>query len=217
MAESLTFTSLKTDLNRYAERGASATLDADVFNQIPRLINLAERRCADELKILGFQEVVTNDMVSGTSVYEKPDRWRQTISINFGTGVGNTNRTPLYPRSYEYCRSYWPDEATTGQPEFYSDYDFNNWLFAPTPNAAHPFEVLYYQLPPLLDDANETNWLTEYAPNLILYAALLEMSPFLKHDERIPTWQANYDRAAQALNGMDIQRMLDRSVRRTAA
>jgi hypothetical protein len=50
-----------------------------------------------------------------------------------------------------------------------------------------------------------------------LYGALLEATPFLKNDERIPVWQQMYDRAAQALNGEDLSKILDRSARRTEA
>ena len=63
----------------------------------------------------------------------------------------------------------------------------------------------------------QTNWITEYAPDVLLYATLLEATPFLKKDERIGTWQAMYDRAAQALNGEDLKRILDRSANRSEA
>jgi hypothetical protein len=72
-------------------------------------------------------------------------------------------------------------------------------------------------LTPLLDDTNQSNWLTEYAPQLLLYASLLEATPFLKNDERIGVWQQMYDRAAQALNGEDLSKILDRSAKRTEA
>jgi hypothetical protein len=211
MATTLTFTTLQEDLRRYLERGATLASDAVVFEQLPRLINLAERRIARELKVEGFISVVTDTMAVGQSVYAKPDRWRDVVSINIGTGAGNANRTTLVTRSYEYLRSYWPNETLTGTPLFYSDYDYNHWLFAPTPDDTYPFEVLYYELPPLLDDSTQTNWLTEYAPQLLLYGSLLEATPFLKNDERIPVWQSMYDRAAAMLNGEDLAKILDRA------
>jgi hypothetical protein len=213
----MTFTTLKEDVQRYLERGSSYASDPVVFEQIPRLINLAERRIARELKVQGFIHVVNGTMAPGQSVYDKPDRWRDTISINFGSGAGLATRTPLFTRSYEYCRAYWPDESQTAQPLFYSDYDYAHWLFAPTPDVAYPFEILYYELPPLLDEGTQTNWLTDYAPQLLLYGALLEATPFLKNDDRIPTWQNYYDRAAGMLNGEDLAKILDRaSVRKEA-
>jgi hypothetical protein len=217
MATTMTFTTLQQDVRRYLERGTTYASDPVVFEQIPRLINLAERRIARELKIQGFINVVSGTLQTGVSVYAKPDRWRDTVSINIGTGTNNNTRKVLFTRAYEYLLSYWPDRTATDQPEYYSDYDYSHWLLAPTPDADYPFEVLYYELPPLLDDAVQTNWLTEYAPQLLLYGTLLEATPFLKNDERIPVWQNMYDRAAAMLNGEDLAKILDRaSVRKEA-
>ena len=217
MATTMTFTTLQQDVRRYLERGSTYASDPVVFEQIPRLINLAERRIARELKVQGFINVVSGTLQSGVAVYDKPDRWRDTVSINIGTGVNNNTRKVLFARAYEYLLSYWPDRTATELPIFYSDYDYSHWLIAPTPDADYPFEVLYYELPPLLDDAVQTNWLTEYAPQLLLYGALLEATPFLKNDERIPVWQNMYDRAAAMLNGEDLAKILDRaSVRKEA-
>jgi hypothetical protein len=217
MATTTTFSSLKEDVRRYLERGFTLASDEIVYEQLPRLINLAERRIARELKVEGLISVISSTMQAGLAVYPKPDRWRTTVSFNFGTGTQGNNYNQLFARTYEYVRSYWPDRTQTGVPLFYAEYDYNNWIVAPTPDAAYPFEVLVYQLLPLLDDANQTNWLTEYAPQVLLYATLLEATPFLKNDERIQVWQQMYDRAAQSLNGEDLQKILDRSARRTGA
>lgn len=217
MATVMTFTTLQEDVRRYLERGATYASDPVVYAQIPRLINLAERRIARELKIQGFINVVTGTLVVGQSVYSKPDRWRDTVSINIGTGANSNTRKPLFTRVYEYLLSYWPDRSQTDEPLFYADYDYSHWLIAPTPDADYPFEILYYELPPLLDDVVQTNWLTEYAPQLLLYGTLLEATPFLKNDERINVWQSMYDRAAAMLNGEDLAKILDRAAVRKEA
>jgi len=217
MATTMTFTTLKQDVQRYLERGNTLASDPIVFEQIPRLINLAERRIARELKVEGFINVVTGTLSAGQSVYPKPDRWRDTVSINIGTGTTLNNRKILFSRVYEYLRSYWPNALETDTPLFYSDYDYSHWLLAPTPDAEYPFEILYYELPPLLDESVQTNWITEYAPQLLLYGTLVEATPFLKNDERIPVWQSMYDRAAAMLNGEDLAKILDRSAVRKEA
>lgn len=217
MATTMTFETLKQDVQRYLERGATLASDPVVYEQIPRLINLAERRISRELKIQGFIAVVSDTLTVGQSVYQKPDRWRDTVSINIGTGANLADRTSLFARDYEYCRAYWPNESQTDTPQFYADYNYSNWLIAPTPDQEYPFEVLYYELPPLLDDSIQTNWLTEYAPQLLLYGTLLEATPFLKNDERIATWQQYYDRAAAMLNGEDLAKILDRAAVRKEA
>ncbi len=217
MAQTMTFTTLQEDIRRYLERGATYASDPVVYEQIPRLINLAERRISRELKVQGFINVVTGTFAVGQSIYSKPDRWRDVVSMNIGTGANNNTRKVLFSRAYEYLLSYWPDRSQTDEPIFYADYDYDHWLIAPTPDAEYPFEILYYELPPLLDDVVQTNWLTEYAPQLLLYGALLEATPFLKNDERINVWQQMYDRAAAMLNGEDLAKILDRSAVRKEA
>lgn len=210
MAYSMTYDSLLTDVRRYLERGFTEESDQIVYDQLPRLITLGERRIARELKIQGFIRAVQTPLQVGVAVYLKPDRWRDTISM---TVAGS----PIFARSYEYCRSYWPDEAETGAPQFYADYDYQHWLITPSPATVQTLEILYYEQPRFLGDDFQTNWLTEYAPDLLLYAALLEAAPFLKSDERIQIWQGMYDRSAQALNGEDLKRILDRSANRSEA
>lgn len=208
MSYTMTYASLLQDVRRYLERGFTAESDALVYEQLPRLINLAERRCARELKLTGFIRAVSTPLVPGVAVYLKPDRWRDTVSMT-------VNNRPLQSRSYEYLRGYWPDEASTSAPEFYADYDYQHWLIAPTPASAQTLEILYYEQPRFLDDEYQDNWLTEYAPDLLLYGTLLEAQPFLKNDQRIATWQAMFDRAAQALSGEDMRRMVDRTAIRS--
>jgi hypothetical protein len=206
----MTYSSLLEDLRRYLERGFTAESDQLVYEQLPRLITLGERRISRELKIQGFIRAVTTPLQTGVATYRKPDRWRDTVSMT-------VDGAPIFARAYEYCRNYWPDEAQTGAPQFYADYDYNHWLITPTPNANSTLEVMYYEQPRFLGEDFQTNWLTEYAPDLLLYASLLEATPFLKNDQRIGTWQQLYDRAAQALNGEDLKKIMDRSAQRTEA
>lgn len=210
MSYSMTYESLLVDIRRYLERGFTADSDPIVYEQMPRLVTLAERRCARDLKIQGFIRAVETTLQPNLPVYLKPDRWRDTVSIT-------VNGKPIFARSYDYLRNYWPDEAQTGVPQFYADYDFQHWLFAPTPNAAIPAEILYYEQPALLGEEQQTNWLTDYAPDMLLYACLLEATPFLKKDERIQLWQTMYERAMQAVSGEDLKRITDRTSNRSEA
>ena len=210
MSYTMTYDSLLVDIRRCLERGFTQASDQIVFDQLPRLVTLAERRIARELKIEGFIRAITTPLSIGVSTYLKPDRWRDTISMT-------VDGTPIQTRSYEYLRNYWPNEAQTASPQFYADYDYANWLIAPTPNAASTLEILYYEQPALLGPNLQSNWLTDYAPELVLYASLLEATPFLKNDERVQLWQSLYDRCAQAFSGQDLGRILDRAAQRSEA
>jgi hypothetical protein len=189
-----------------------------VYEQLPRLINNAERAIAQDLKILGFIDPLVSSLVAGTSVYAKPDRWRATTSMNFGrVGVDplqKNRRTQIYSRGLEYLRQYWPDSDSRGIPRFYADYDFNHWLILPTPIDDYPWEVVCWQQPAFLDATNQTNWLSLYAPNTLLYRSLMECEPFLKEDERMALWKGEYNESKGTLNVQDLKRIADRNTSR---
>lgn len=212
MPTAMTYNSLLGDLQGYLERGG--VTDTTVFNQLPRLVNNAEREIAQELKILGFLTPLTSAFVAGTSVYAKPDRWRSTASMEFGVGLAFAERRPLYPRSYEYCRRYWPNSDTHGVPKFYADYDFGHWLIVPTPDLAYPWQPNVYRMPALLGDSSQTNWLTDYAPVTLLNKCMQMCWMFLKDEARAQAWAALYQESSASLNGQDLQRIIDRNTAR---
>ena len=61
-----------------------------------------------------------------------------------------------------------------------------------------------------LESSNQTNWFTQNAPQALLYGTLLQAMPFLKNDERIPMWEAQYTKVIEALKLEDISRVGDR-------
>jgi hypothetical protein len=71
----------------------------------------------------------------------------------------------------------------------------------------YDFELAYYERPEPLSDTNQTNWLTQYAPQLLLYGSLLEAQPFLKRPERVAEFQALYDRALQGVSQESSRRI----------
>jgi hypothetical protein len=201
-AVTMTYDSLVENIQSYLERTDTATID-----KIPLFIMLAEQVIASRIKFLGNLTVNTSNMVAGTSIIAKPARWHKTVSMNVTiAGV----RQPVLLRKYEYLREYWPDPTAQGVPLFYADYDYTNWLVAPTPAVAYNFEVLYYERNQPLDSSNQTNWFTIYAPQALLYGSLLQAMPFLRNDDRIPMWQAQYEAIMTTLTQEDKLRVADR-------
>ena len=201
-ASVMTYTTLVENIESYLERTYTATLV-----KIPLFIMLAEQVIASKIKFLGNLTVNTSNMVASTAVIAKPARWHKTVSMNI-TVAGS--RQPVLLRKYEYLRNYFPDPTATGVPKYYADYDYTNWLVAPTPSSAYAFEVLYYERVQPLDTSNQTNWFTIYAPQALLYGTLLQAMPFLKNDERIPMWQSQYDAIMATLAEEDKLRIADR-------
>ena len=202
VAAVMTYDSLVDDISTYLERTDTATLQ-----KIPTFIMLAEQVIASEIKFLGNLTVMQSTMVATQPVIDKPARWHKTVSMNV---VVAGERRPVLLRKYEYLREYWPDSTQTDVPKFYCDYDYTHWLVAPTPTSSYNFEVLYYERIQPLDSSNQTNWFTIYAPQALLYGSLLQAMPFLKNDERMVMWQAQYDKIINTLKTEDLTRIADR-------
>jgi hypothetical protein len=202
-AAALTYDSLTASVLQYLERS-----DAAVVNFIPTAIMLAEFEIAQDIKTLGQMIVADGTMTSGNPVIAKPARWRKTVSMTLTTAA--SQKQPIYLRKLEYLNSYAPDVTATGTPIYYADYDAEHWFVAPTPNAAYSFETLCYtRLPPLSSD-NQTNWLTQNAPNAMLYGTLKQTAPFLKDDARLAVWSGLFDASIAALKTEDQLRVGDR-------
>lgn len=214
-AAAMTYDSLVQDIKDYLERG-NAT-DTTVVRQIPRVINNSERSLADKLKIQGYREVLTSNVVLQNPTVAKPQGWRNTVSINIGTGTLGNNRTTLRARSYDYLRMVYPNDTEFGVPAFYSDYDFNHWLLAPVPDSAYAFEATIYRLPDLLSSDNQQNYLTQFTPFLLLYECLTAMEPFLRNDSRMPVWINRRDEQLSAINTQELQKVVDRAQSRQGA
>lgn len=210
MPVALTYTSLVTDLQNYLQRE-----DPLVQSMIPTFIMFAQQRIPREMKILGFREEVTgffDGNCINTGIMSKPSDWRKTIAFYVGTGVNNASHTSVYERTYEYIRTVYPIIQTgsiPSVPRFYGDADYNHWLIGPAPDEAYPFKIPYYGTLTFLDETTSTNWLTINAPDMLLYACLMEAIPFVKADERIAIWQSMYAQAKQAFQEMELEGLYD--------
>ena len=197
----LTYDSLTSSVLQYLERSDQAVIEA-----IPTFITLCEFEIAQQIKTLGQQQVVNSVMSINNAILPKPARWRKTVSFNVTGSTGTP--TPVYVRKYEYLLNY-NTGGTTGLPLYYADYDYDHWLVSPTPNDDYPFQVLFYERLQPLSSTNQTNWLTQNAPNAMLYGTLLQAMPFLKNDQRT-IFQQKYQEAMTVLKAEDQLRVADR-------
>lgn len=93
------------------------------------------------------------------------------------------------------------DYTTTAQPKYFS-VEGTNFRFSPVPNATYTATLIYYAKPAaLVASSQETNTLfPTIAPDLYLYASLLEAEGFIQDDPRLATWAQAYQRGVDALN-----------------
>jgi hypothetical protein len=195
----MTYDNLVADVINYMERN-----DAQFVAQIPNLIGLAESAIAAELKTLLQLTVVETSIATNQTVLAKPARWRKTVSMK-------TNGKPMLIRSQDYIAQY-QSESDAGVPLYYAEYDYNNWNFAPKPDANYPVEIIYYSEIQPLDTTNQQNLFTRECPQAMLFGTLLQAQGYLKALDKLPVWKAYYTDSLAALKKEDNSRRIDRNV-----
>ncbi len=211
MAFELTYDSLKTTVTSYLQDKSEAVTD-----QLPTFIMLAQRRIAKDCKTLGMEFLDTSNLTVGDAFFLKPPDWRNTISfvINPASNPALSQQSfaqQLILRPVEYLTQY-NSTGALGLPIYYAEGSFRDWLLAPIPDFAYTVAIQYMCLPPLIDEFLSTNWMTQYAPECLIYATLYETASFLMDDPRMQTWYQLYSQAMSALNNEDASRKQDRFI-----
>ena len=194
----MTYDNLVADVINYMERN-----DAQFVAQIPSLIGLAESAIAAELKTLLQLTVVETTIATNQTILAKPARWRKTVSMK-------TNGKPMLLRSQDYVSQY-QSESDNGLPLYYAEYDYNNWNFAPKPDADYPVEIIYYSEIQPLDTSNQQNLFTRECPQAMLFGTLLQAQGYLKALDKLPVWKQYYTDSLAALKKEDSSRRIDRN------
>jgi len=193
-----TYDNLVQDVINYMERD-----DDQFIAQIPSLIGLAESAIAAELKTYLQLTVVETSLATNQVVLSKPARWRKTVSMK-------VNGQPILMRNQDYVSMY-KSESSNGQPLYYAEYDYNNWAFAPKPDAAYPVEIIYYSEIQPLDSSNQQNLFTRECPQAMLFGTLLQAQGYLKALDKLPVWKQYYTDSLAALKKEDNSRRIDRN------
>jgi len=205
-AASMNYTELVSQVKAYCERPN----DAALATQIPFLILLAENKLAAAFKSLGVQQVVNAALVSGANTIAKPAYWRNSLSFRIQRPT-TEKRVPILLRSYEFCREFAPVATALGEPRYYSDYNYENFFIAPTPDDNYPFELIYFPRLTPLSAAAQVNWFTDNAPQLLIYACMVEAQTWLKNFDKVAVWQGLYTTALGELGAEDNARLADRN------
>jgi len=213
----MNYNSLTLQIQNYANR-----TDDFFKNQIPDFINQGISRIYSEARSIGFQKIVEGNptFTQNSPLITKPIDWKETISLSYIIPGPSPTTNYVLPRTYEFCKTYSPTTTVVGPPIFSADYSMppanvgaGSIFLAPTPDFAYVYELIYLSLP-LFNATNPVNFLTDKYPSLLLYACLVETIPFLKDDERVPVFEALYNRALKDILTDTKERYTDRLSKR---
>lgn len=134
-------------------------------------------------------------------------------SFNVGTAytivtVGTTNFTAIGASSNSVGVTFTATGVGSGTgtavpsgiPKYYSVWNQNTFYVAPTPNANFTVELGYIYRPAQLSSTNTTTWISNNAPEALLYACLIQAYSYTKGPpEMLNYFNQSYQQAIQGL------------------
>ena len=169
---SYTFAQLKTAIQDYTENTESSFV-----TNLPTFIKNAETRIFKLVDLELFRKNATSSMSTGGDPFlSVPSDYLASFSLSITV---SSEKQFLLQKDVNFVQEYNPNPATTGVPKYYAFFDIDNFIVAPTPDSAYPVELHYYYKPTSLTAGADsgTTWLSENAPNAMLYGCLLYTSP----------------------------------------
>ena len=166
-------------------------------NNIPNFVRQTEERIYRSILIPELRKNVTTSLTTSNRFLAKPTDFLAVISI--AVVDGSSNYSFLLPKDVNFIREAYPATATSGLPVYYSLFDGDNFLIAPTPDSTYTVQLHYYYDPPSIVTSS-TSWLGDNAEATLLYGTLVEAYTFMKGEaDIISFYKTRYDEAMAGL------------------
>mgnify|MGYP003627250008 CR=1 FL=1 len=176
---SFTYGELKQALQDYTEND-----ETTFVNNLPLFIRLTEERILKSVQLNLFQKNQFGNMTSGNEYLAAPSDFLAPFSLSIDV---DGDKEFLLFKDLDFVQSFNPDATTTGQPRYYAQFDVDNFIIAPTPDASYTVDIHYLYRPVSLTSGADsgTSWLSENAEITLLYGALIEAYTFMKGDPNL--------------------------------
>lgn len=161
---------------------------------IPDFITLAETRFSREIRLRSM-ETSQAGTLSGNTLTVPSDLLKlQKITL---TTDHDWDLEYYAPKNMPRFSGY------TGQPKAFTTINQKIYL-GPAPDSnTYNYTLNYIAKVPSLSNTNPTNTILQLAPDVYLYASLLEAAPYLKDDVRVELWGKAYANAVAMLIEQD--------------
>jgi hypothetical protein len=202
----MTYAELVQKIRDYCE------VDSNVFTStiVDGFLLDAEFRVLRDVDSDNNRQYAQADIVAGQRYVNTPLVNDQTLVIrsaqitNSTGGADNSSRSFLQYRDTSFMSEYDPT-GVQGLPKYYSYWDENTSVVAPTPDINYNMQINYILKPEGLSSTNTTTYLSTEFPNGLTYACLVEAFGFLKGPaDMIQYYEGKYK---QALEGFTVEQM----------
>ena len=229
MATHYTYATLTTAIRAYTEVDNDPAVTATVLTQtvIDEFIMAAEHRINTELPMDSDRKVQEGTLVADDNTINSPAGALFIRGVEvFNTAKTTEEGTWLEKKDQTYLTEYvgkltGPEgdltaQDVTGLPKYYAmfggatgltDSTSGGLYLAPTPDANYKFRIYYNAMPVALSGSNTTTYLSNYMPQILLYACLVEAFGFLKGPmDMLTLYENKYKTGIQQFAGMQIGR-----------
>lgn len=204
----MTYGELKQAIQDYTEND-----ETTFVNNLPLFIRLAEERILKSVQLNLFQKNQFGNMTLGNEYLAAPSDFLAPFSLSIDV---SGDKEFLLFKDLDFVQTYNPDASVTGQPKYYAQFDVDNFIIAPTPNANYTVDIHYLYRPASLTAGSDsgTSWLSENAEITLLYASLVEAYTFMKgepnmlslYSERVAEGLSRLKNLGEAQETMDEYR-----------
>tara|TARA_R100000149_G_scaffold59791_2_gene28790 strand:- start:1249 stop:1896 length:648 start_codon:yes stop_codon:yes gene_type:complete len=182
---SFTYAQMKTAIQDFCEN-----TETSFVTNLPVFIRAAEDRIFQSVNLTYFKKNASSALSTGDEFLSVPTDFLTPFSLHITTA---NFQDFLTLKDVNFVQKYTLDSASTGTPQYYGIYDVDNLIVSPTPDQNYTVELHYYYRPASLTagaDSGQT-WISENAPNVLLYGALYEAYTYMKGEQDV---LANYEK-----------------------
>lgn len=194
------FNQLKTDTMAFIGGEGFDELE----NQLPGLITMAETQLNRDLTLRAQRKRVTGTLVADVCTIPVPSDYLLPLMFRVRAPAGG-DWIPLNLRTQEYATSAWPDPDYRAPARLYVvEADIIETY--PVSDLAYAYEFRYKGRIPFLSQANQENWWSRNAYDLLLSAVILQAAKFIQDDRQsnlVQIWGSTYKGAAEGLLEQD--------------
>ena len=184
-----TYATLTTAIRDYTE------VDSNVLTStiVDDIIENAEFKILREVPIDAYKKQSIGNLVTGQNTINVPAKtlFVKGVQVYDSTSASTGANTWLEKKDESYLQEYQPSTETSARakPKYYamfggatgvSDTTSGRLFLAPAPDNTYTFKIHYEAIPDGLSSSNTTTYISQYFPNGLLYACLVEAYGFLK-------------------------------------
>lgn len=189
MAAITSYGTLKTEVANFLNR-------TDLTADIPLFIQFAQKRIYRDLRVKAMEASLSSTIASG--VIAVPTGY---VAMKYAY-VNISPVQKLERKDAEWIYYNYPTRSADGSPLFFAR-EAENFIFGPYPDSTYTIKGVYYKRLTAFSADADTNWFITDAPDLLLFASLLEAELFTNNDQRAQVWGTRYNAEKERIQRED--------------